>query len=300
MPIIVDSTDPTPSGLGTSVATLVDRVRRQLRDWPDGDEITADVGAVNPLVHVADTSLYWANCPIQVDDEVMIVRSIGSGTTLSCKRGAFGTTAAVHASATSVLIKPRFYDVEIVDALADALDAAFPYIYYRVKDTSLSADGSVYEYTIPEGNNGIPIPYIYKVETQESGELTPWQVRNWMLVRDDSTSTPKLKFRITQPTNATIRIQGYDYFPRLQADSTLDPGWPVNMEYPLVMYACSVLLASGEFSRVSIDRGVIDDREQANKVGASMSASQYGLQWYLRRVQNSGFPPMSKHVRPVT
>ncbi len=301
MPIIIDPPAPSPPGIGTSVATLIDRVRRQLRDWPDEDKLTSDITNANvQTIHVADSSLYYVNERIQIDSEVMIVRALPSGTTVTVKRGGGGTTATSHLDSAAVLLKPRFFNIEIVDALADGLDAAFPYVYFRVKDTSLVADGATYEYTIPTGNNDIPIPYIYKVETQEAGELTPWQVRNWMLVRDDTTATPKLKFRITQPTNATIRIQGYDYFPRIGADSALDAGWPVNLEYPLVMYACSLMLASGEFSRVSIDRGVIDDREQANKVGASMGASQYGLQWYLRRVASCGFPPMSRHVRPVT
>jgi hypothetical protein len=286
--------------MATTVSSLVQSTRLRLQDWPGFDVLTAAVANTTvATLTVADATKYFINEPIEVDTEAMIVTSNAAGTTLGVRRGAFGSTAATHLNGAEILQKPRFLSVAIIRALADGIDAAWPTVYKRITDTSLTTVASTYEYTVPAmpSDSSQVIPYIWKVELKESGELDYYAVRQWEIIRQ---ATPKVHFYIQQPAGATIRISGYGQFPRLSAGTdTLDADWPRNLEYPLADYAAAMMLASGEYYRVSVDRGVIDEREQANRPGASSAAAQLALGLWLRRVQQSGYPAMVRHAKKV-
>jgi len=297
MPIILDPTTPEAVGDAIPLSELIRKVRREMRDWPDEDDITLATDDAIKTVKVADASKYFVNQTIEIDYESMIVRAAPSGTTLTVKRGAFGSTPSAHVNGASVLAKPRFPSVQIIDVLNDAVQATYPYVYRKVIDTSLVAETDAYEYPIPLMFLDLSqaIRHIYRVDIKESGDLTYWPLRQWRVIRGAQGS--QIRLARTLPAGTSIRVFGCGPFPLLSSSADqLDAAWPRNLEYPLVDYACSCLLASGEYGRVALDRGAIDEREQANKVGASMNASDSAYQRFMYRVQRSGFPPMPVHA----
>jgi hypothetical protein len=288
--------------MATSATTLVNRVRRFVRDNPDYDALTASVSSGGTTLTVADasTTVYSPRWAIEVDQEAMLVRS-GSGTSLTVKRGASGTTAASHASGAAVLIRPQFLSQDILEALNSAIQNSFPLIYRPVLDTSLTTAANTFEYTVPNmpgtyNGASIPMPRLSKVELKESGDYDYREVLDWDVLRG---TTPKVQFRFEKNASATIRVTGFGPFPDLAFSDSLDALWPVNAEDYLVYYAASYLTASGEAGRVRTDTGAIDNREQANRVGSSMSASNYLFQRAQKRLVDAALPPMPKHVKAV-
>jgi hypothetical protein len=162
--------------MATATSTLIQRTRRYLRDWPDLDALTASVSDTTTTIPVGTGTQFAANWDIEIDSELMIVRSVSSNN-LTVKRGAKGSTAASHASAASVLVRPHFSSVEILDALNRGLDACFPLLYQPVIDESLTILADTYEYTVPSVNSS-PIPYVSTVELKDDGDDDYYPVRS--------------------------------------------------------------------------------------------------------------------------
>lgn len=280
--------------MATAASTLVQRTRRFLGDWPENDALTASTTSSSTTLTVADATIYSAGWLIQVDTESMQVRS-GSGTTVTVLRGARGSTAASHASGATVLIRPRFLDVDVLDALNAAIDATFPWLYQPVVDESITTSSGTYEYDVPNLNS-VPIPYLSELQFQESGDVAFRPFKSWTVLRG---STPKIRLRRDLP-EGTLRIYGFGPLPRLASLSdSLNALFPTVAEDALVYYAAQHLLTSGEARRVREDTGARDARENANRTGSSMNAANSLYQRFQLRLRDAGMPPMPKNVVAV-
>lgn len=288
--------------MAVSAANLVNRTRRFIRDWPEFDELTASASSSATSLTVADATIYSINWPIQVEQEAMLVRAGSAGTTLNVRRAAMGTTAATHANSSRILIRPKYLDLEILDALNGGLSASFPLIYRKIVNESLTTTADTYEYSIPDVSVAEPfaIPYVSEVWIKESGDLAFRRTRAFRIIRDEL--TPKIQFRRQQGLGGVVRILGFSPYYNLTISDAIGfsgtrfEQFPVQAEEILVWYAAQWLLASGEAGRVSVDTGVIDEREQANRTGSSMQAANSLFQRFQLRLRDSGLPPMPKHV----
>jgi hypothetical protein len=287
--------------VATTLDTLVQRTRRFLRDYPfPADALTASITSVDHDGSGRRRHAVRANALIEVDYEDMLVVSVSTNN-LTVRRGWAGSTAATHASAAAVLVRPAFLAVEIIDALNAAKDEMFPYIYKPVLDTSLSADAVTYEFTVPNmpgtyGGDSIPIPYISKVELKVTGSTAYRPIQNWRVKRG---ATPKIQFRAA-PDSGTLRVHGFGPFPDLSASSdTVDALFPKTAERPLVIGAASRLLTSGEAYRSRQDTGARDDREAANRPGSSLTLANQLERRFEKDLARAAMPPMPKHVVSV-
>lgn len=284
--------------MATSASTLIQRTRRFLGDWPEGDSLTAAVSSTTvATLTIADASIYSPGWVIQIDQEAMRVKGTLplSGTTLSVLRGAYGTTAATHSSAATILLRPAFLDQQILDALNAALDACFP-LLYRPVATEYTGDTSTdYEYDVPNmATLAKPIPYLSKIQYKAQGDLAFRPINDWSIIRGD---TPTIRFRSTLYGGGTLRFIGYGPYAHLtSAASTLDSFFPENAEDLLTEYAAQRLLMQGEAQRVRQDTGARDDRESANRTGSAMSAANATFQRFQMRLRDAAMPPMPRHV----
>lgn len=289
--------------MSISAVSLYQRTRRYLRDYRDYDSLTAALtDTTGTTVTVADTSIYAARWPIEVDQETMIIRSITNATTMVVERGACGSTAATHLNAAPVLIRPAFYGVEILDALNEGIQACYPLIYKRVVDTSLTITANTWEYTVPNmpgtyNGDTIQIPRIKLIEIQEPGVVPYFPTEAWSLRRGVQ-GGHKIKFLNLETTGALVRIEGYGPFPDLTGFSdSLDASWPKPAVYLPTMYAASSLLMSGEAGRVRQSSGAVDTREQANRVGSSMAAGQALMQRFYLELSRSAMEPPRVRIK---
>ena len=284
--------------MATSCQTLVDRVRRFMRDWPDEDALTASASSSATSLTVATdaTTRYGTGWYLEVDSEVVRTTAVAA-TTLTVQRARRGTTAATHASSATILVRPHFFQNEIVDALNLALESSFPAFYRPVIDETLTTTAGTYEYEVPDmpSDTTMKIPYISKLFVQETGDTAFRETRAWEIQRGDE---PKIKFR-REPVIGTLRVHGYGPFPALTLAGSLHDLFPRQGEGLLVEFAASWLMASGEAGRVRVDRGATDQREQANVAGSSMRASQALFNRFLQRRSDAAMPPLPRHVKSV-
>jgi hypothetical protein len=96
-----------------------------------------------------------------------------------------------------------------------------------------------------------------------------------------------------------VRVNGFAPFAHLTVSGSLSALWPANADDVLVLFAASDLLASGEAGRVRSDTQAVDNREQANRVGSSMSAANALFNRFLQARDQASMGPMPKHVRSV-
>lgn len=283
--------------MATAVSTLVTRTRRFVRDYPEFDALTASVTSSATSLTVADASDYSVGWDIQVESEVMLVKGAASGTALTVKRGTKGSTAATHASGTTILARPQFFDVEILDALNAGLAASFPLLYRPVASEWTGITADTHEFLIPDMTGlAVPIPYIYALEYQDTAGEAFTNVRNFRIVRSEF---PLLRFPQALVAGGTLRIKGYGPFTPLAVGDSLNTYFPVNAEDILVWFAAQYLLASGEAGRVRVDTGAVDNREQANRIGGSMSAADSLFRRFQMRLRDAGMAPMPRHVVSV-
>jgi hypothetical protein len=295
--------------MAVSAQTLIARTRRYVRDYPKTDSLTASAASNATSLTVADTSLYAVGWMIQVDDgadvEAVEVKALASGTQLTVGRAAAGIPPAggvTHATDTPILIRPKWFDTEILDALNYAIWNTYPYIYKEIlaAPTETANDQRV-QFTVPElvwSSDTVYMPHVASVEFKDSGDATGdfYPVRHWRVRR--GSGNHYIEFYDPPTTGTSIRIRGYGPFEYMIASGNLDSEFPLHAQDLLVVGAAEYLLSSGEAGRVAIDVGVIDQREQANRVGSSMSAANALQSRFERMLYRHAMPPLSRHRVP--
>lgn len=283
----------------TDCGTLINRTRRYIRDWPVQQvSLAASVSSAATALQVPDTTVFSINEPVEIDQETMLITALTDATHLAVIRGAFGSTAATHASAATILVKPGFYAVEIVDALNMGIQAMFPKVYKGVVDESITTTAETWEYSVPSMSSpSVVLPFVTEIEVKVAGSTPFVPTRAFEIKRG---STPKIRFRRPTPAGNTLRVVGFGPFPTLaSASDTLDAQFPPRCEYLLSIYAAGSLLMSGEAGRVRSDRRMTDDREQSNRVGASAAIGQGLMNRFYTELGELAMPPLPRHVKTV-
>lgn len=288
--------------MATSLDTLVQRTRRYLRVWPSTvDTLSVSLSSTATTVTIADTTQLAKNYVVEVDYESMLVKTVTAPTTFTAVRGYRGSTATTHALSASVLIRPGYDAVEIIDALNAAKDEMYPYVYRPVIDTSLSADSITYEFTVPNmpgtySGDTVVMPFISHIDLLVTGDVSYKRLDSWTVER---AATPFIKFR-RAPVKGTIRVHGFGPFADLTAAAdTVDPLFPKNAERILPLGAAYSLLGSGEAGRTRQDKGARDDREAANKPGNAISLANQLERRFEKDLSRVGMPPFPKTVVSV-
>ena len=266
-----------------------------MSDWNEQDALTASVASNATTLTVADGTIYGGGWLVQIDTEALYVTTKGSGTSVTVRRGVRGTTAASHASGATVIIRPAWLDVEILDALNAGIDATFPLLYREVVDTSITTTSGTYEYTIPNLADGVtPIPYISDIDFKENGDLAYRYIRDFDIKRG---SSPIIKFRrYLSPGN--LRIHGFGPLNQLSSlTDTLDTLFPAHAVSLLPQFAAQYLLQTGEARRVRQDVGPRDERENSTPPGAGLNASNQIMQRFQMRLMQAAMPPLKKVVK---
>lgn len=281
--------------MATTGATLVSQARRLLRDQPEDDVLTASLASGGTALTVADGTIYSAREYVEIDQEVLRATAVGTGTTVPVRRAIRGSTAVSHASGATVLMNPRFFSVEILDEINNAIDACFPRLYRPVSLDYTGLLTDTYEYTIPTVN-GEPLPFISSIEVKEPGALSFMPRREFKVVRDSI--SPYLEFRSALTAAGTIRINGFGSFARLTSVAdTLDSFFPRYAISLLPLYAAGALLDSAEVARVRMDSGAMDNREQATGVTASSKQASKLQQRFYTQLERWAMPPPAKSIR---
>jgi len=285
---------------GVTLQTLVQHTRRYLRDWTMFERTGASLSSSASTITVGDATLYGPRWTLDVDIESMLVSS-AVGTTLTVVRGTKGSAPASHASGIDIIVQPTFTSMEIIDAINRGINAAWPYFYLPVIDTSVVALDSTYEYTIPSmpgtylSGTTIQIPVMTKLEVLQTSDLTYRELRRWQ-VRNGPDGSRIFKLRTAEPVNGIFRITGYGPFGSLtNLTDSLDESWPKDSQYLPALYAAADLMMSSEAGRDRGDFQAVDAREEANRPLTSLQTGMQLMNRWKMETMQSAPPPMPKH-----
>lgn len=262
--------------MATAARTLVNQVRDLLRDYGDGlTTLSASVDASQTTWSVEDVAEMSPGMFLQVDDEVVLVHKTypgGNPPTISVIRAQRSTTGATHASASVVTINPVWGNSEIIRAINQAQDSAFPALYQVVDDTSTAVATDTYEYTIPS-----TIGHLAHMQLEDGvGEGTYSLFGNWGRVT-------KAKIRISYPNEFVgrkLRFVGYGRFDAATLSGNLDTDFPDTnanaVEYLVVKATANLLYQrQGPLGKRDAFIGITDSFQTAQPFMSTLSASQF-------------------------
>lgn len=192
------------------------KIREILREFYDSDTVaTGGINASSETLPITSISRYSIGDILQVESELMIVRSLdstASPTTATVTRGVYESTAASHSAAVAIKIIPEFSDrslnTAINSAIADTFDG-YGGMWIETLDTSLTSDSTAREYTIPAGFSNI-----HRIQIADDEGFFQ-ELKSWELIGT------KIQFYRELPYNGTtIRCIGTSFQALLSDDTT--------------------------------------------------------------------------------
>ena len=139
----------------STVGTVVDRTLRQLMSGTV-EERNKTVGALTAastsIVFLYDLNGMRAGGVIQIDNELMYVWEVSSGSkTVTVERGWNGTTAAAHVASSVAIVDPKFPRAQILEAInAEIDDLSSPMNgLYQIKSLELNYNGTFTMVNLP-------------------------------------------------------------------------------------------------------------------------------------------------------
>jgi len=163
-----------------------DEVRSVINQWPDVVALAEDLDTVETVVDVADATLAPGGSIIEIDSELMRVRSIDTvptPDTLIVRRGDRGTTAATHSNGASI----RIYgphdptDTQLNRWIRDGIDWLYPTLVRDIWDTTDETELNVLNYPVPAA-----IHLLEEVLLRDDSDpARDHPIRKWTLIDED-------------------------------------------------------------------------------------------------------------------
>jgi hypothetical protein len=246
-----------------TVEAIIDRVNR---DWlvPPGEQpsrfvmndasgISASdtsVVTVTSLLTPEEEDLIGAGTLIEIDSELILITAV-SGTspnlTLTIRRGMYGTTAAVHADATEILIAGENYipRYSILTAVADAVEGLWPDLWQVAVEETWG------------GTEPIELPsQVGEILDMRVNVGNRWaRVGSWEELQDFPLSSTGTAIQVAGAGTSPIQVvyKSKTVRPTLEADTlaalNVDAGW-VKVIVPL---AVAGLVANRDLNQATID-----------------------------------------------
>jgi hypothetical protein len=259
----------------TAARTVVNQVRDMLRDYGDGfTTLSTAVGASDVLAYVEEVGDIVIGTFLQIEDEVVLVSKThpgGSPPSISIIRAQRGTTAATHAAGVLITFNPIWTNVEILRAVNQAQDSAFPSLYQTGDDSTTYVATDVYEYTVPSS-----IQYLCQAWVETGVGTGLYQMsRMW----SRATATKILLEDADRYVGNRIRFIGYGRFSAMTLSGNIDADFPESnanaIEY-LVVKATANLLKGRQATLGRRDSfvGVTDSFQQAQPFMSTLSAKE--------------------------
>jgi hypothetical protein len=251
MPVVI-----VPSQTGVALNELVRRTRFILEDYPLQDQIAVPVTTViQATVDILDKDTWDVGVRMEFDDGTGEQVWIGaqSGTTLQqLRRGAYGTTPALHNATCYVLREPAYGYTQISEALMRVCDTDFRNVLWAVTTGTATPTTTDVIYPMPTGFQGI-ISITQRKTTTPTDSIDYLSKGSGLPVTilrdvDPNLSSSGIALRIPAVDNTTYPLQ-ITY----GADVTINSISDGPMAEAALMGACSRVVASKDAYRTRQD-----------------------------------------------
>lgn len=269
------------------VSSIVDEVtdvwRSYVREQAQVTSLTAPLDGVSLTLTVADPTKIAVGL-IQVDDELMQVRSIDRANSLilleAWGRGQSSSLATTHATGAKLTSTPTTPRVRVRDILSDVMQEIFPQLF-PVAEVTLNTTPAVVRYALPADAY-----HVLTVSHMPPGPSLTWiPVKRWR--QNKTPTTVELEVHsYTTPGAGRVRVH-YVRTPPPELAFTDDlaiMGYPQSTRGVMVLGAAARLAAFTETSR--IQTGSVESAARSADVpaGASMGLSRYLYQLFRQRL----------------
>jgi hypothetical protein len=242
--------------------------------------MTADATTLSPASRpaVVDIDQY-----LECELEEMEITDITTAD-LTVARAAKGTTAAQHLAGALAIVKPRFTNLRILEALVNAERALAGYVPAKTVTTTTTIAASTEEYAMPSGAE-----YIDKVE-METGTSGTYRVFNFYQILDEY-DPPKIRIPLgCAVTGRSLRLTTLGQYAEFQWGATISD-IPVKYHTFLIQWACGWLLENEDTENSG-------QTEQAH--GVRPSGTNLVYQQQIGRNMQAGAFAHLEAVKPLT
>jgi hypothetical protein len=254
-----------------TVNDLVLAVRRQTGDWgaalmtlDTGMDATATTVSVVARPDVVDTNQF-----LEINTEEMEITDISEDITVL--RAAKGTAAQVHASGDMVLVKPRFSNLTILNALIRAERVLAGHIPCRTVSTTTTIASGTEEYSMPSGTEYVER---VRIETSTAGLYRPFH----MFMVLENYDPPKIYIPLGKAAvGKTLELTTLGQYSEFQWGATVSD-IPAKYHNFLTEYACGVLIEDEDSSITSQTEqahGIVPKPGVNQQVGRNMQAAAF-------------------------
>jgi hypothetical protein len=293
--------------MATSFDQIVQRVKQQLlgytRNQANLSYLVATMTAGDTQFQAdPDTVRNLSRGIVEIDDEMIIVKSLDQGTGMvtvfgggsGTGRGAEGTTPAAHGLDSLITADPRYPKARIKEAINDTISGIYPDIWV-FGETEFPYIAARSEYPVPA-----EVEDIYKVTTNTVGPSGMWMAAQRYRFNPQASTTVGQVLPTPTPTGKTVQILDWGITPGRNIhvvytkapselvnggdDFATTTGLPERMLDLITFGACWRLLPAWEAGR--LQQSSVESTERAPLVptGAANEASQYYLGLYQRRL----------------
>lgn len=277
-----------------TVLSLVDRTRRMLGDWPAFDKLTAQAIDTATSVAVREGGNFSVGQRIVIEGEMLYITAVsGTGAAnLTVDRGWMGTTAATHASASTILVDPVYNPQLLLDGLNEGLRLLWPYFYKR----GISAGTDVIT-SVGQADYAMPSPFqvnqgrVLRCQILQPGGLNDmWrEYRRFETIRGAGGVT--LHFRGVAPDPGTYyRVLGIVPFATdMTYTGNTDTELPDAAIPALTMYATHYALLYAESKRLG-GAGASNIGPSGKQPGQTSALSGIWMQKFQTYLDSNGMP----------
>lgn len=254
-----------------TVNDLVLSVRRQAGDWGAAlMTLSASMDASTTTMSiVARPSVVDIDQFLECDLEEMEITDVS--TDLTVTRGARGTTAATHASGALVIVKPRFSNLTVLNALVRAERVLAGYIPSKTVTGTATVASGTEEYAMPVGAEYVDM---VELETSTDGLYRPFN--RYVIL--DQYDPPRIRIpNGSAASGRTIRITTLGPYSEFAWGATITD-IPVKYHNFLTEYACGVLIEGEEgiiTGQTEQAHGVVPKPGVSQQVGRNMQAAAF-------------------------
>lgn len=214
-----------------------------------------------------------------------------TGTTMDVTRGERGTTATTHANEALVIIRPRFTNQAILDAINEGMEMLSQLHPNVVENTEVTTVANTEEYTVTDavGVEGSLLDILrVEIETDTTNSLYR-ELPNW---KATDTVPPKIIIRGYQPSGRTLKITTTRTWPQLVwSGASMPTGFQVKFDKFLVRFAAGVLLEQSEIRASGLEKAAVsqtqDIRTRYQQIGRNIQTAAFA---YLDLITKSSSP----------